>query len=158
MYNNDLLKQTYGVTIHNSVKGSTVLVSDSEGFGGPPGLIWRGEWESDREYAYSDLVLHNGNLWFCKEHGVVGEPHSNSTQWDKFLPSIPPGVIVDAIQEARNYAEAAQGYHDALADLADQVRNFDLNLNDPQPEDVLEYDGVAWVNKPGRMLVDGGNF
>jgi len=41
---------------------------------------------------------------------------------------------------------------------ATSILGFPVRLSDGQPEDLLEFTGSEWVNKPQNDVTDGGNF
>ncbi len=44
------------------------------------------------------------------------------------------------------------------ADADGKIGGYNVNLNNPQNLDVLQFQSQEWVNSPQTNLTDGGNF
>lgn len=75
-----------GATGNTGLQGN----DGDQGDQGPPGLVWRGAWNSGTSYAVSDAVSLNGNSYYCKQaHSNQSPP--NATYWDLLAAKGDPG-------------------------------------------------------------------
>ncbi len=64
----------------------------TRGPAGPPGVNWRGAFSSaaNPAYSYGDLVIFNGNTYFCKipsPNTTLASPSDDPSSWDLFVAS-----------------------------------------------------------------------
>jgi len=54
----------------------------ADGADGPPGLVWRGVWDSGTSYDAPDAVEFAGSSWVALGPSLNSEPDSNPSDWD----------------------------------------------------------------------------
>jgi hypothetical protein len=53
-----------------------------DGESGPPGLIWRGEWNSSTHYSANDAAEYRGSSWIAIRGNVASVPETGNLNWN----------------------------------------------------------------------------
>jgi collagen triple helix repeat protein len=99
-----------------------------------PGMIYRGVFETGRDYVRGDIVTRNGSMYHCSVAGTVAQPGDGSTDWT--LTAGPAEADARIWRHRRTY--------DPQASYVDG--------------DVVAHDGGSWLalcDAPGPLPGDG---